>query len=136
MWRHGERGDLFSGFPIPNQTRATLLNFLNAQHTLDRQVEDPRVFEFFPHFFFGRINDQTFGRIKYQAGNFDEPPQTAGGDAFTEQLVNLAIIQKDDFIKSFFRHTVHLTRFWRYTLIWASALAINAKLKPSAKPAR
>jgi len=113
MWRQRKWRDLLSGFAISNQALAALLDLLYAQDTLNRQVKHPGIFELFPHFFFGRVHDETFGGVKHQAGYLDEPPETAGRDALAEQFIHLAIIQKDDFIKSLFRHVFHSTRFRR-----------------------
>ena len=105
--RHGKLGDV-AALEFADFADALLVNFVDTNDGMHRQVGSLDVFKFGFDLFFGRIDYDGSPLAKDQFLNFDETEQLAMTNVTGVDFVNLALAHKDDFEELFLSHLLIL----------------------------
>src|SRR5262249_29588646 len=86
-----KRHDLLAARGIADRERAALLDFLDADDALHRQVQRLRILEFVAQPLFGRVDDDTLALLKHELTDLGESPQRTAVDVARVELERLAL---------------------------------------------
>lgn len=101
--RHRELRDI-AIFEFADFADALLVDFVDANDGMHRQVGSLYIFKFGFDFLFGRIDDDGCPFAKNQFLDFDEAEQFAVANTPGVDLIDLPLAHEDDFEESFLAH--------------------------------
>src|SRR5690606_2917535 len=101
--RHGELGDV-SALDVRDLADALLLDLVDAQNGVQREIGPLHAFELALDTLLGRIDDDRGAGAEHELLDFDETEERAVADASSVDLVNLALVQEQDLVNRLRRH--------------------------------